>query len=360
MPTMSKCDDDHEQSTGEHHNKYRKYPIPAHQCLFPAHINPFMNDKQKMADIMDWWYGYSMLPKEHYWSKVSQAMSTYTYCFYPFTKSMDRYENIVKWVGYVFVWDDHNDTPQGEFGENLSDAIPVHRQYLEAVERLQSMYVPDGESRDKPFIGMSGWRPYVLCVYAVVETVLNAMNRAQRRRFLASWRLYLNGQHRENELVMNSESLDFDGVTKLRMATGSMDTFISLIEYSVEVCVPDGDWDDPRVRQLRDLCNKSVVFMNDVYSFEKELRDQNGCVEGLVTNSVAYYVVREGMAIPEAISKMIGINGDIEREFKAISDDVYSDDDISADTKVFVRALTAMMPGNIVLSQTLLRYNKIY
>jgi hypothetical protein len=143
------------------------------------------------------------------------------------------------------------------------------------------------------------------------------------------------------------------------MKCGAMDSVFALLDYAEGLHVPDKEWDDPRVQQLRDLCNKSVIFMNDVYSFEKELHDQNGCVERLVTNLVAYHVVREGMSIKEAIVKMVDINGQIEIDFQNISEEVFGDDLICNDTKQYIQALKAMIPGNILMSTMLNRYNTI-
>ena len=137
-------------------------------------------------------------------------------------------------------------------------------------------------------------------------------------------------------------------------------TCYSLVEIGQGLYVPEREWTDTRLKTLRDLCNKAIVYMNDVYSFEKELHDRNGCIEDLVTNVVAYYVVREDMPISEAMEKMIDISRHIERQFKVISDDVLNDNMICQDTKVFVRGIEAMISANITVSLELRCYNEIY
>ncbi|CAG2121964.1 unnamed protein product, partial [Medioppia subpectinata] len=79
-----------------------------------------------------------------------------------------------------------------------------------------------------------------------------------------------------------------------------MEIIISLIEYSDEIHVPDNEWSDPRIARLRDLCNLSIVYINDVYSFEKELNEQNGVLERMLVNTVAYHSLREGITIAAA------------------------------------------------------------
>jgi hypothetical protein len=115
---------------------------------------------------------------------VSQAIVVSTACFYPYIKSAERFARVAKWAGHLLVWDDHNDSPEGDFGgDGRAKAQVVYKQFSDAADRLEGLYVSD-EPLGKPPIGMSGWRPYVLCVSALAEEMMDGMNRLQKCRFL--------------------------------------------------------------------------------------------------------------------------------------------------------------------------------
>jgi len=74
---------------------------------------------------------------------------------------------------------------------------------------------------------------------------------------------------------MSHHNTNFFFIYQIRLDSGAMKTIFALIEYSENIYIPDLVWHDERIQRLMDLCNLSTIFVNDVYSFEKEYLEQN-------------------------------------------------------------------------------------
>lgn len=136
-----------------------------------------------------------------------------------------------------------------------------------------------------------------------------------------------------------------------------MNTIFSLIEYSVEIFIPDHDWHDERIQRLMHLCNLSTIFVNDVYSFEKEYLEQNEDMSKLIVNIVGFHVLKYKCSIAEAMHRSLEIIKECERDYKQLADSLVEDDGLSVEIKTFVQCLTAVNGGNFGLSIYCDRYN---
>lgn len=139
-----------------------------------------------------------------------------------------------------------------------------------------------------------------------------------------------------------------------------MKTIFVLIEYSENIYIPDQVWQDQRIQHLMDLCNLSTVFVNDVYSFEKEYLEQNQDMRKMIVTIVGFHVIKGKCSVEEAIVKSLHIIKNYESQYKELADSLINDEDISADTKKFIECVTAINGGNFALSIHTVRYNRIY
>ncbi|XP_054156256.1 uncharacterized protein LOC128954681 [Oppia nitens] len=368
--------------TAEHRG--RQYPVPEFRSIFTVRCNPFNNDSKRMAELTKWWSEYALLPPDKYRGRVGDAMLQFAAYNFPDCSDWNRYANLVKWFGYLFVWDDHNETQYGDFDRSNRMARPIVDQYVESIDRLERMF--DIKSPDKlstndikspdviidcnseeavvvsgDYIPINTWKPYVLSTYATVEAILTDMNSVQRYRFIDSWRQYLRGQDYENQLI-EDKVIDFDTIEKVRIDSSGNWTLFTLIEYSDDLYVSQSEWSDPRIQRLLYLTHLQVVYVNDVYSFEKELYDQKGQLDLMFANLVAYYVLHDKCSIREAMDKTIDLVRQLEADFDELAKTVANDPLLSSDTKRFVEGLANYMASNYYLSITLDRYNnfKVY
>ncbi|CAG2108191.1 unnamed protein product [Medioppia subpectinata] len=269
----------------------RKYPIPEHpvrnkyqECLFVRNLN-------LLLEINKWWFEYSLFSPRDFPNLCADSAITFT-------------------------------------------------------DLLEDLYLRDRNDPDRKrykFTDLFNWETYVLCIYTVCDIIMAGMPDTQQRRLISSWRSYLDGQQKSKQIIDKRENVDLDEINK---AISGMEIIIALIEYSDEIHVPDNEWSDPRIARLRDLCNLSIVYLNDVYSFEKELNEQNGVLEQMLVNTVAYHSLREGITIAAAMRKTLDAKRDIASEFDHLCADVLASDEFSADTKQFVRTLDTMIAGN--------------
>ncbi|XP_054158545.1 uncharacterized protein LOC128956858 [Oppia nitens] len=350
----------------------RQYPIPEFRTIFPIKCNPFNEDSKRTAELTKWWSEYALLPEINYRRRVADSMLLFGAHFFARCTDWTRYANLVKWLGYLFVWDDHNETEYGEFGRSNRMARPVADQYLQCIDRLERMF--DMKSTETiatnnningsdtaaaaDYIPMNTWKPYVLSTYATVEAIMQDMTGLQRLRFIDSWRRYLRAQDYENQLI-EQKFVDFDSIKKNRKNSGANETVSALLEYSDGLCVPEREWLDPRLQRLMYLFNYTVIYINDVYSFEKELYDQNGQLDRMFVNIVAYYVLDGKCSIREAMDKTLVICRQYEHEFDQLAKSVANDPTVSSDTKLYVQGLANLIAANYQVSITLNRYNSI-
>ncbi|XP_054156267.1 uncharacterized protein LOC128954691 [Oppia nitens] len=353
----------------------RQYPVPEFRSIFTVRCNPFNNDTKRTAELTKWWSDYALLPADKYRGRVGDAMLQFAAYNFPDCTDWNRYANLVKWFGYLFVWDDHNETQYGDFDRSNRTARPIVDQYIQCIDRLERMFdikCPDKLSTSATesidcnsveavvvsgdYIPIHTWKPYVLSTYATVEAILTDMNSVQRYRFIDSWRQYLRGQDCENQLI-EDKVIDFDIIEKVRIDSSGNWTLFTLIEYSDGLYVPQTEWSDPRIQRLLYLTHLQVVYVNDVYSFEKELYDQKGQLDLMFANLVAYYVLHDKCSIREAMDKTIELVRQLEADFVELAKTVANDPELSFDAKRFVEGLANYMASNYHLSITLDRYN---
>lgn len=147
---------------------------------------------------------------------------------------------------------------------------------------------------------------------------------------------------------------------KVRIESGAMQTSLSLIEYAEQIDITDQQWYDDRFQRLMDLCSLCAIYVNDVYSFEKEYLEQNGDMSKMILNIVGFHVIKYKCSIEEAFERSLDIIRERESEYKTLADSLVNDDSLSDESKKFVECVTAVNGGNYGISIHCNRYNAIY
>jgi len=139
-----------------------------------------------------------------------------------------------------------------------------------------------------------------------------------------------------------------------------MQTLFALIEYSEKIHISEQFWYDVRIQRLMEMCNLLVIYINDVYSFEKEMLEMNEDLSKMMLNIVAFHVLKYQCSVEEAFERSLAIIRDYESEYKELSDSIQNDPCISAECKTFVKSLTDVCAGNFGLCLHCNRFNAIY
>ncbi|XP_037024969.1 uncharacterized protein LOC119066543 [Bradysia coprophila] len=327
-----------------------RHQIPKFKSIFTYYANPFDKQLTLTNEWMDWMFQFSLLPKLHYERRVREASIMTSSYLYPFCKDIKRFERLVKWMGYLFICDDHI-----ELGRDKKTTNLIIDQAMDSIKRLEAIHVT-GEEHN---VSLLNFKPYILCVYYVVDEIFLDMSMDQRKRFIEVWRSYCLANNNENELI-EVQLLDLDRISKVRLESGGMKTLFALIEYSEKIQLSDEVWHDDRIQRLMDLCNLCTIFVNDVYSFEKEYLEQNGNMTNMLVNIVGFHVLKYKCSIVEAFERSLNIIREYESEYKELADSLANDHNLGADGKKFVEGLTAVNAGNFALSIHCNRYNVIY
>ena len=95
-------------------------------------------------------------------------------------------------------------------------------------------------------------------------------------------------------------------------------TIQAIFEYGQNLNIPKEVWDSPQWQTFIDLCIKHVFVINDVFSLEKELKDQNNNLNKIMFNTVTVITATEGLTIEESLAKTVTIIEQTEEAIKEL------------------------------------------
>ncbi|KAJ6639849.1 (+)-T-muurolol synthase ((2E,6E)-farnesyl diphosphate cyclizing), partial [Pseudolycoriella hygida] len=307
-----------------------KYVPPKFTSIFEYHANPYVKRIDLTNEWMDWMFQFSLIPKDHYERRIREASILTASYLYPCCKDIYKFQRIVKWIAFLFIFDDINDLGRDQkVTQQLIDEV------VKCVERLEAIYVNDKDHK----ISLVGCKPFIVCIYFVVEDILLDFNLQQRKSFLAEWKSFIKANAAENELV-EKQALDFDEICRVRLRSAGIETLFSLIEYSEKIHLDDQFMQDERFQRLKDLCNLCVIFVNDLYSFEKEYVEQNEDMSKMVVNIVGFHVLKYKCSISEAMERSLEVIRDYERQYNELAKALRKEYGSSDSAIKFIKALT--------------------
>ncbi|KAJ6639848.1 hypothetical protein Bhyg_12595 [Pseudolycoriella hygida] len=128
-----------------------------------------------------------------------------------------------------------------------------------------------------------------------------------------------------------------------------METLFLLLEYSEEIHPDDQFMQDERFQRLKDLCNLCVIFVNDLYSFEKEYVEQNEDMSKMVVNIVGFHVLKYKCSISEAMERSLVVIRDYERQYNELAEALCKEYGSRDSANKFIKALTDLNGEDILL-----------
>ena len=132
---------------------------------------------------------------------------------------------------------------------------------------------------------------------------------------------------------------------------------VQFIEYADDLFVPDEDWNDPRMQSLFDMMSEIFVFVNDFFSFEKEVIQLNGDLSQMF-NLVALISRLDDIPIASALEKLADMIRDMENRIRVAENILLNDPNVSGVTKTFIGKMNYFIGANHKVSTVLDRYNK--
>ncbi|MBX7195236.1 MAG: hypothetical protein K1X94_24485 [Sandaracinaceae bacterium] len=132
-----------------------------------------------------------------------------------------------------------------------------------------------------------------------------------------------------------------------READGASHTVIALVELARDITLPDSLRDDVDVARIRRVCARILSFVNDLVSYEKELR------EGSQNNLLCVLQTQHGMTFPDAVAAAVTLINELTREHQGLGLALSARDPV---LRAWVRGLEDLIAGNAQWSFDTRRY----
>ncbi|CAG2170610.1 unnamed protein product, partial [Oppiella nova] len=275
----------------------------------------------------------------------------YAAYFYSFCTDKDRYETLTKSMINIFILDDHAETTWGDINRKEVKAKEIYGQLHEVCDKLLD---PDNRT-----IKMHRWKPYMLGVYAIYEDMMSAYNDCQRKRCLGFLKEWTDSVIDECvELEANKRIENLAQFMEVRGVSVAVLFFIQLMEYADNLFVPQAEWDHPKFQRLLELATYLVTLMNEVYSFEKEVKERDWKIAEAY-NMVAFYVRFKEVSVAEAMDSLVTDFLAMEAEIFALTKEVLTEDWLSPDTRVFVGRILYFVGGAMKSHSLMERYRSL-
>ncbi|CAG2105437.1 unnamed protein product [Medioppia subpectinata] len=325
----------------------RKYPLPAEAVtVLPYHYNQI--HARIDAQSRQWLLESSLFTPEQYNRLANTGL--YTAYFYPFITDEDRYDVLNRQMINFNIIDDHLETPYGDIDRQAAKASPILDQLYQVYAKL--LAGPQGEH-----VSAHHWKPYVLGSYAIQEHIFSALNDVQRRRFIQLWTEWTDSMMTEClDLNNKKEYGHLDEFYEVRRISVAFLPIYHMCEYAHNLFVPEDEWHNPRLQRLFKVLSKAGVMCNDIYSFEKEVLDAGGRVDGAY-NGVSVLVRMHGIPVVDAMRQLANMCRELELEAQELVGEIQSAHWASADTRDYVQRLLWINGGNWKVCTILDRYN---
>ncbi|KAG9014251.1 hypothetical protein FRB94_013561 [Tulasnella sp. JGI-2019a] len=138
--------------------------------------------------------------------------------------------------------------------------------------------------------------------FKVGETLRSFWERASatasegtQRRFVETCQLYVNAIYQQVVNRRHDQIPTFESFIQLRRDTSAVKLVFSLIEYSLNLTLPDAVFDDPIIKSLEQGANDILTWANDIYSFNVE--QSKGDTQNLVVIAMHEF----GLNIQQAV-----------------------------------------------------------
>ena len=129
-----------------------------------------------------------------------------------------------------------------------------------------------------------------------------------------------------------------------------------MIEYADNILVAEDELCDPKMERLHTLMSDIFVYVNDLFSFEKEIIQHSGRLDKTF-NLVALISRLEECDIGLAMQRLADMIRETERQIKKLEKELVDDRNCSDVRKTLIGRMNYFVGGNHKVSTVLDRYN---
>jgi len=319
------------------------YTIPGLYCPFPPVIHPLVNEIEDHTN--QWVTDFDLIDSHEMFIKFKES------CFGHFiARSFPQADfiPISAWSdlnALLFIVDDQIDA---------EDIIKDKKSFY----KLKSDFLEVLETNRRCYIGRDGSVLAALSDFWL--RIIQFSERRWQRKFIKGVEDMFDGGYWQFEHLLTGKQPELSEYMKVRQYFGAAHLSTDALEGIAKIHLPEMVYDDPLVQHLTEICRNTICFSNDLFSFGKEVQEQNN---GAEFNLVMILKRKFNLSIEQAIKEAARIHDDLVREFIQLSPLACKkyDSDITAALKIYIDALGKLMRGNIEWStRETKRYPHIY
>ncbi|XP_054156512.1 uncharacterized protein LOC128954919 [Oppia nitens] len=246
-----------------------KYPLPKFTTRLPFKRNPLdlTIDSETLADWSYRQFPTSQISAKNYRNVVMVSKILMAF-YYPTITSEDSYYHLLQDLIFIFIMDDNTEESWGQHnGQQMDKCREVWTQHI-------SMFaVANGHQSNPNTLPVDQMEPFIRAIIPTFEAYSRQMSAEQWKRFVGARLEFAAANIEETELLRKNGGRFTSLEEKLRIhrrTIGLKPTLLS-ITYGLDIDLPERDWSDPCMKQLVSLVVDYCIYVNDIFSFEKEL-----------------------------------------------------------------------------------------
>jgi hypothetical protein len=129
-----------------------------------------------------------------------------------------------------------------------------------------------------------------------------------------------------------------------------------LVEFALGFELTQKEWESSILQNLIELAGKSILLVNDLFSFRKEIIESNGDLR-YCSNSIILYMVTENLLLQDSVDKLFKELNKTDKAFLAIEKNLKLEKTLSNNMIKFIDGLKALIGGNWLFQLGLKRYH---
>jgi len=318
------------------------YSIPGLYSPFPVVIHPLVNEIEDHTN--QWVIDFNLIDSHETFEKFRDSRFGH---FIARSFPNADFVSISAWSdlnALLFIVDDQIDA------QNI---ITDDRSFF----RLKDSFLEVLETKRKCSISDDG--PVLAALSDFWSRIIRYSDTSWQGKFIKGVKDMFDGGYWQFQHLVSGKKPQFDEYIKVRQYFGAAHLSTDALQGIAKIYLPEELYSDSQICRLTELCRNTICFSNDLFSFGKEVEEQNN---GAEFNLVMIIKRKYDVSLEEAIIKAAEYHDSLVMEFLELSESAYRyDPETNANLAVYIDALGKLMRGNIEWStKETKRYPHIY
>lgn len=263
-----------------------KIVLPTLYCPFPSAVNKHAATLHQRT--LEWARRFHLLEKETGYQDLSASKNSWLVArTYP-NAPLEELQVVSDWITWLFILDDVSE----ETGKQPDSLAAMYARFLGIL---------------KGAIAAASANPLECSLQDIRQRLLQKTTPGWMSRFMRRCEECWDSWVWEATNRYKRIAPDVESYTKMRPFTGGLMTFLEMIDIAEGIALPLEVREHPRVQHLTLIANNVVLYANDIFSLEKEIK------QGDFHNLVLLLKQERNLPLNEAIAIAAEIyNGEVQ------------------------------------------------